>query len=146
MRVSTAAIRIQSTVDLYEPRKPPFRAKAHCIPRAVLIVEGNRLLAAQVEAWLEEEGFDVAGRADTVGAALALTESRRPRIALVDLNLGGALAHAVIAKLREQGARIVVMTGHSDAYEIAGDVVAVVRKPCTKSDVISAVRLAGRPN
>jgi ActR/RegA family two-component response regulator len=130
----------------FKTAAPPFRPKLIGLPPSVLIVEDNRMLAAQVETWIEEEGFDVAGQAYTVGAAIRLVESRRPALAMVDMNLGGEFAHPVIARLAERRARVIIMTGYSDVCEIGASIAAVIRKPFTRHDVVAALRLAGLPN
>jgi DNA-binding response OmpR family regulator len=56
------------------------------MPRTVLIVEDEILVAASLEATLEDLGYEPVGIAQDAETALALAE-RRPAIALVDLNL-----------------------------------------------------------
>lgn len=53
----------------------------------VLVVEDEALLAMQIETLLLEAGCEPVGQAAEAGEAVALAESRRPQVALVDVHL-----------------------------------------------------------
>ncbi|PWS38657.1 response regulator [Falsiroseomonas bella] len=65
------------------------------MPRTVLIVEDEILVAASLEATLEDLGYEPVGIAQDAETALALA-ARRPAIALVDLNLRDGETGAVV--------------------------------------------------
>jgi DNA-binding response OmpR family regulator len=81
--------------------------------RTVLIVEDEILVAASLEATLEDLGYEPIGIAQDAETALALA-SRRPAIALVDLNLRdgetGALVGARLAA--EFGVAVLFITAN----------------------------------
>lgn len=109
---------------------------------SVLVVEDNWLLAAQTQTWLEEDGIVCAGTAANVRDALGLAAEQQPAFALVDFNLGGELAGDLIARLVASGTRVIVITGYSDIGAVDG-VSGTLRKPCTKSQVLTALFQAG---
>jgi DNA-binding NtrC family response regulator len=65
----------------YPPDQPDGRAYL------ILIVEDEILIALDLSASLEENGFEVLGPAASVEAALLLLARRRPDAAVLDLNL-----------------------------------------------------------
>ncbi|MGD9968165.1 MAG: response regulator [Hyphomonadaceae bacterium] len=108
----------------------------------VLIVEDSWLLSVQVETWLDEDGVACAGVAANVRDALDLADSAQPGFALVDFNLGGQPADALIADLTGRGIKVIVVTGYSDIGDVPG-VCCVLHKPCTKHQILSALYAAG---
>jgi CheY-like chemotaxis protein len=80
--------------------------------RSVLIVEDDSLVAAAVEAMLEELGYERIVHAATIVEALAAIETDAPDIAVLDASLRGAPAHRIAVRLREKGIPFVVSTGH----------------------------------
>jgi len=108
----------------------------------VLIVEDDWLLAAQLDAWLEEEGLTPIGSAASVEEALKLADGERPTFALVDVNLNGVLAWPLMDELRRRGVMVIVTTGYSHVAE-GESVCAVLEKPYGKDDVMRALRHAG---
>ena len=54
----------------------------------VLVVEDEALIAMDLQALLEEAGYQVLGPANSSAAALALIDNEEPDVALLDVNLG----------------------------------------------------------
>lgn len=57
---------------------------------AILIVEDEALIAANIEEVLTESGFRVAGVAASIPEALSIAAEKRPHLALVDIRLSGS--------------------------------------------------------
>lgn len=112
------------------------------LPQSVLIVEDSWFLAMEVEAWLQEDGVGIAGIAGNSARALELAEVAAPDFAVVDFNLGGEFADGLIRRLRELGAKVIVVTGYSNLRSVEG-AAAVVQKPCTKAQMLDALHYAG---
>lgn len=78
----------------------------------VLIVEDEMLVAMEMEAVIEELGFEPVGIAADTRQALTLAEVQ-PDIALVDLNLRDGLTGPTIAKeLVQRGVHVVFLTAN----------------------------------
>ena len=85
--------------------------------RKILIIEDEALLALELEAQLQDWGFDVIGWATNREEAVALAIDQAPELALVDIQLrGGDDGVQVAAELRASvGCDIVFLTAQSDA-------------------------------
>jgi len=57
---------------------------------AILIVEDEAMIAANIEEVLAESGYRVAGVAASVAEALSIANEHRPQLALVDIRLTGS--------------------------------------------------------
>jgi len=77
----------------------------------VLIVEDNFLVGADMQAVLEQAGYEVLGPAATVAAALAFIKLARPDAAVLDLNLASEKSHAVIDELAARNIPVVITSG-----------------------------------
>jgi two-component system, response regulator PdtaR len=55
----------------------------------VLLVEDEHLLAALMEQWLIEAGYEVVGIVSNAKAALDVAERRRPNMVIMDVRLAG---------------------------------------------------------
>jgi DNA-binding response OmpR family regulator len=76
-------------------------AHANGRSRLVLVVEDEVIIALDLSATLEDEGYRVLGPAPTVAAALKLLERERPDAAVLDVNLRGETVTPVARVLRE---------------------------------------------
>ncbi|CAN5364087.1 response regulator [soil metagenome] len=81
-------------------------------PRAVLIVEDDVLLGMAIGACVEDAGYEVAGLARSVDAALATLCHETVDAALLDVNLQGELVYPVANALAERGVPFVFVTAH----------------------------------
>jgi len=82
----------------------------------ILVVEDEWLIAMDIEGMLEDAGFAVCGPAGRVDEALALIETRRVDLGLLDVNLAGQQSYPVAAALREKGRPFLFLSGHSEAH------------------------------
>lgn len=88
----------------------------------LLIVEDHDLLAQSLELALRADGFAVErvpdpGNVDVVAAV----REHKPDVVLLDLDIGGAMGSSLplIPALREEGVRIVMLTGITDRVRLA---------------------------
>ena len=81
----------------------------------VLVVEDEALVAMLIEDMIHDSGDEMVGAASTLTDALALARDAQADVALLDINLGGALAYPVADVLRERGMPIVFTSGYGSA-------------------------------
>jgi two-component system, response regulator PdtaR len=112
----------------------------------VLVVEDEAIIAYCSTALLEEAGFAVLGPAHTSSEALELARSKRPDVALIDIDLESPGAGIGVAQqLRTQyGTAIVFTTGQMDQARSHSDIaVAALSKPYDPSELPGIVQYAG---
>lgn len=109
----------------------------------ILIVEDEILVAADMEATLRELGYDSAGIAPDMKAAIRLSKAV-PDLAFVDLNLrDGQTGPAIGAMLCRLGVGVVFLTANPRllGHGVPGTF-GVIRKPCDESGIGAATRYA----
>ncbi len=114
--------------------------------RTVLIVEDEILVAASLEATLEDLGYEPIGIAQDAETALALA-ARRPAIALVDLNLRDGETGAVVgARLAaEFGVAVLFITANPRRLGLGvPGTLGVLGKPSDEETVAAALDYAGQ--
>jgi CheY-like chemotaxis protein len=79
----------------------------------VLVADDQWHAAIALKSLLEAEGMAVTGPAATPADALPLAIDPKPDLAVIDLNLRGEMAYALIDQLHDQGIRIVVASGYA---------------------------------
>ena len=108
--------------------------------KAILIVEDEPMIAMMLEDLLADLGCIVVGPTATAIEAQVLLEQHGCDAAIVDLNLGGTLAHPLIETLRGRGVPVVVATGYGvDEADLPGGC-RVLAKPYTLGHVEQALR------
>lgn len=86
------------------------------------------------------------GPAATAAQAERLTAERTPDVAIVDINLRrGERSYGLIDQLRNQGIRVVVMTGYADASVAPGRAEAILQKPVREDRLFASLR-PGNPD
>ena len=115
--------------------------------RRVVIAEDEALIRMDLAEMLGEEGYAVVGEASDGEAAVALAESERPDLVVLDVKmprLDGIAAAQRIASQRI--APVVILTAFSqrDLVERARDAgaMAYLVKPFTKDDLVPAIEMA----
>lgn len=83
-------------------------------PPRVLIVEDMAMVVMMIEAVIDELGWTVVGPAARVDAALRLAREETIDLAVLDINLDGAMSWDVATALRARGIPFVFTTGYSD--------------------------------
>ena len=125
--------------------------------RRVIIVEDHRLFAEAVDLALTVEGYDVrrdrrADRPGSPGALVTAIIKQRPRVVLLDLDLGRfGDGVRLIEPIARSGANVIVVTGSTDRARWGDAVRSGARKVLSKSqplrDILATVRriVAGLP-
>ncbi|GGL10262.1 hypothetical protein ASD89_01085 [Caulobacter sp. Root656] len=116
------------------------------MPRArILIVEDEYLVAADLEAALEELGYSCAGIAPDLETALTLGSSK-PDLALVDIHLRDGQTGPLIAErlAQEHGISVLFVTANPRMALDASPpgTIGVLSKPCREEVVAAAVAYA----
>ena len=78
----------------------------------VLVVEGEMLVAMNIEDMLLDLGHEVAGLASRVEPAMSLAAEGDFDLALLDVNLAGAPSFPIAAVLRDRGVPFLFATGY----------------------------------
>src|SRR4051812_35823077 len=81
-------------------------------PCRVLVVEDEALIAMLVEDMIHDSGGEMVGSAGKLTDAVDLARKAQADVALLDLNLGGALTYPVADVLRQRGVPIVFTSGY----------------------------------
>jgi AmiR/NasT family two-component response regulator len=117
-------------------------------PPRVLIVEDERIVAADLQRVLTELGYDAADCAASGADAMRRAEQRPPDVVLMDIRLQGPLDGIETgARLRAQfGASIIYLTAHSDDATIErakrSEPAGYLLKPATAAALKAAIELA----
>ena len=115
----------------------PFDSQG--LPRDVLIVEDDAIIALDFEDTLLGFGVEKVRTAGNVVRALLLISERAPDFALLDVGLVGGKSFVVAERLHAMQIPFVFITGYSRDFGLpAGlDGTPMLPKPCT-SDVLEA--------
>jgi CheY-like chemotaxis protein len=109
----------------------------------ILLVEDNRQVGEATAAMLEDIGHRVQRVEDPKAALAILEKSRGFELVLADIVMPDGMSGADLAReirRRFPAMRVVLTTGYSKAAaEIAGEGVAVLRKPYRVSDLADAI-------
>jgi CheY-like chemotaxis protein len=88
-----------------------LKRRAVTVPRRVLIVEDESLIAMMLEDFLDSLGHSLAGTCETVPDALARVEEGGFDVAILDVNLNGQRVWPVADRLAARGIPYVLATG-----------------------------------
>jgi CheY-like chemotaxis protein len=125
---------------------PVSNFRANRMTARILIIEDEMLVAMELEAILEELGYDVVGVAADAAGTWPLLR-RQPDLALVDLNLRDGLTGTRIANtlVRDHDVPVLFMTANPRLLgEGLAGYVGVISKPYDEEMVQSAVEYALR--
>lgn len=118
---------------------------AELLGTRVLIVEDSWEVSTGLKTLLEACGAEVMGPVATVNDARRLVSESIPDLALVDINLRtGELSYGLIDEMRAMDIPIIVITGYADASPPIHRAVAVLQKPFSESELLSALRAMKR--
>jgi len=112
-------------------------------PAKILIVEDEFVVAANLEAILEDRGHRSVGIAPDLDTALKLADER-PDLALVDINLRDGETGPIIAeRLRQQNVAVLFVTANPRMLDgVETIAIGVLTKPCDEDLIIAAVEYA----
>jgi CheY-like chemotaxis protein len=116
--------------------------------RRVLVVEDEFFLAVQIEEWLLEDGFEVVDVVHTAEEAIAVADTERPDLVIMDIRLASETdgITAAVEILNRTGIRCIFATAFADAAtRERGDKARPftwLRKPVTADALLGAVKTA----
>jgi CheY-like chemotaxis protein len=119
-----------------------LHANANLRDLQVLVVEDSWHVANALKALLEELGVKVTGPAATPSEAERLRATRKPDVAIVDINRRGEMASGLIDRLNEHGVRVVVISGYAIPQVAQSKVAAVLQKPFSAKALLAILRQA----
>jgi CheY-like chemotaxis protein len=107
----------------------------------ILLVEDSPDIGELVKTLLELEGTIVAGPATTAEEARKLVAERRPHVALVDFHLRDGNAYGLIARLRELGVPVIMISGSIEfPLPISLEGVTMLEKPFSETQLLACLR------
>ena len=112
-------------------------------PARVLIVEDEAFVVMLIEDMLAELGFEIAGVASRVAAAMPLVATLDFDLAILDVNLNGEMSFPVADAIAGKGVPYLFATGYGRpaiATEHAHR--PVIKKPFSIQDLGSAIKAA----
>jgi two-component system, response regulator PdtaR len=110
----------------------------------ILIVEDEVLVAANLEAMLQDLGYEPVGIAPDTATAMELAQYK-PDLALVDINLRDGETGPIIAErlAREYGVLVLFVTANPRIVETATTpAIGVLSKPCDDTVIETAIAYA----
>jgi two-component sensor histidine kinase len=101
------------------------------LPRDILLVEDNLIIALDTEDMLRSFGVETVRIASGLAEALKAIDEKPPEAALLDVNLGGDTSYEIAKRLEELGAPFVFATGYQEeiAFPDSFQDVRRLRKP-----------------
>jgi DNA-binding NarL/FixJ family response regulator len=114
----------------------------------ILIIEDERIVAQNVNDLLTQEGFEVAGVADSYDSGLKLFLATEPELVLCDVRIKGTLTGVDLMKHLKKSFdfKIIYVTAYGDeallAETQATSPEAFVIKPYTEKQLMMSIRLA----
>ena len=113
------------------------------VPRNILVVEDEPLIAMMLEDFLETLGHSVHASCDCVKDAVEQADKGGFDVAILDVNLNGESVWPVAHKLREKNIPFVIATGgHVEPPPTEFRDVPLIEKPYTVDRVTPAIERA----
>jgi DNA-binding response OmpR family regulator len=106
-----------------------------------LVVEDQALIAMSIEAYLEDEGFEVETVTSIAQARAWLEQAHTPKLAILDFMLKDGPATELAAELRTRGIPFVVYSGYPRALGVPLELEEVpwLEKPTGRDELLSAL-------
>lgn len=105
-----------------------------------LVVEDAWQIADALKLSLEKMGMVVVGPAATTAEARRMAAESNPDLAIVDVNLNGEMAYALMDWLHDRGARVIVISGYEDLPLSLGKFAATLHKPFTAIALLATLQ------
>ncbi|MBD8065378.1 GAF domain-containing protein [Devosia sp. PTR5] len=133
-------------VHVVDAQAPKAQRDALPADLHILLLEDQMLIAMDVETMLADRGFEAISTTNAADQALRLLDTRRPDIAMLDVNLGVGTSVPVAEKLTALGVPFVFATGYGEGGAIPEHLsqVPVVRKPYQIGSLMAALARAYR--
>lgn len=109
-------------------------------PKLILVVEDEPIVALSLQDMLDDLGYDVAGPAYRIAAALELARTAAIDAAILDVNMGGETSYGVAEALRGRGIPYLFATGYGrQGLEPGHEETLVLPKPYREAQVARAL-------
>jgi DNA-binding NtrC family response regulator len=108
-----------------------------------LVVDDDAALRLLCRVNLELSGFTVR-EAATVAQAEAAIAEERPDVVLLDVHLGGERTHNLLARMREDGIPVALVTGSVEIDDYRDSADAVLPKPFEPEMLVETARRLAR--
>src|SRR4051794_30590087 len=121
---------------------PPRPSRKPNADHRILICEDDRLIAMRWAAMLADGGYTVVGPTHSAEKALKMAYQHLPSLALVDIDLGGAIdGISVAAELAPLGVAIIFITADYKKAAVEGRELAadILIKPVTHRTVLHSI-------
>ncbi|HQS13647.1 HWE histidine kinase domain-containing protein [Reyranella sp.] len=140
--VPAAYVRLAPGALAEAPAEAAPEAGAADLPKDVLIVEDNMIIALDAESSILRAGIETVRVASSVAQAMRAIGSRPPEFALLDINLGRETSFAVAEHLDSLGIPFVFTTGYGEDIAFPPKLLGVprIRKPYTGDALLMAMR------
>ena len=112
----------------------------------VLLVDDHALIRSGVAAALAQKNFEVVAEASSVRQGLAMLNTHKPEITLIDINLGGSNGIDLIKQAKGDGisSKFVVLTMHDDNQTLelakAAGAVAFITKSAPTDSLLEVIQ------
>jgi DNA-binding NtrC family response regulator len=143
--------RVQGPVQpskTFFPRKIMKPASSKSIPRDVLVVEDDPIIALDFEDRMLGFGVKTVRVAASVARALEMIDNRPPDFAMLDVGLVREKSFAIAARLDALRVPFVFVTGYGapDTFPTAFADRPRLSKPCSTDALLAALRARQRPS
>jgi CheY-like chemotaxis protein len=113
----------------------------------VMVVEDELLVAATLEAALEDGGYHVLGPVATVPAAIGLLRTSQPDLALIDYRLAKTTTETLLPSLKSRHIPVCVLTGYGASQLPAAYAgLTVLEKPFRIKTLLATLNQIGTGN
>lgn len=131
-------------VDQALPAPPPKpKTEGQAVPRRILVVEDEPIVALEIAANLRRAGFKIIGPVGDVPTALDLLEDAPCDSAVLDINLGQGTSQPLAEHLKGLGVPYIAVTGYSrDQLPAFFKDVTLLSKPVRSEILVAAVARA----
>lgn len=138
--VPSTYVRAAAVATAAVPQDAPSPPTPADLPKNVLIVEDNMIIALDAEEMVRRLGVSSVRTAASVAQAMATITAQTPDFALLDINLGTETSFAIAERLAETGVHFAFTTGYGEDIAFPPKLLGVprVRKPYT-SEALAAV-------
>jgi DNA-binding response OmpR family regulator len=142
MKLPLAEVASEGNLKTGARRGMDTTAPRERVVRKVLVVEDESLVAMEIEAQLEEAGYQVIGPASTSEKAKHLIVEAKPDVALLDVNLEGHLSDEVATELTKRKIPFAFATGYgrNGLPGAFGDTM-ILSKPFSRDRLLHVVKV-----
>ena len=140
--VPAAYVRLAPGALAEAPAEASPEASAADLPKDVLIVEDNMIIALDAESSILRAGVETVRVASSVAQAMQTIASRPPDFALLDINLGRETSFVVAEHLDSLGIPFVFTTGYGEDIAFPPKLLGIprIRKPYTGDALLMSMR------